>query len=208
MRRAARALLVVVSFAAAPSPGNAQSLLDDETPRDPHAPRLLLPFGLSVSIGGGFAAFIQEAPREVAGTAGAWEARLAIGTRAPFALELAYLGSVQTVDALGLESDALLIGQGAEVALRMNLFDRAWQPYVLAGGAWRRYRVIADANTSDIANADDVVELPLGFGTCFRYEGFLVDGRAVYRTAFGDDLFATRGDLDTLGASLTLGREF
>jgi hypothetical protein len=205
-----RLVLVLLAGAlaalAAPRAG-AQSLLDHDRTVEGRSRRLLVPIGVSVSVGGGFATFTQAAPRDVAGTAASWEARAAIGTRTPFALELAYLGSVQTIDALGLDDGALLVGQGGEAAVRMNLYDDAWQPYVLAGVAVRRYRVATDTNTSDIAGGDDVTEMPLGFGAAFRYQGLVVDGRATFRTAFGDQLLATRGELDTLGASLTLGWE-
>jgi hypothetical protein len=174
---------------------------------DQHRPDLFVPAGFSLSVGGGLSTFAREDLRAVADVAGSWDARFAVGTRQPIAFELAYLGSVQNVDALGLDEDAVLISSGAETAIRFNLLVRMWQPYLVAGAAWRRYEVTnAAVNTSDIGDRYDVLEAPIGLGVGFRYEGLLVDGRATYRAAYGDDIGDE--DLHTLGCNLTVGLEF
>src|SRR4029453_13089264 len=117
----------------------------------------LLPWGMSVSAGGGVTAFADDKMRDVTDTAGSWEARLTLGTRERVAVEAAYLGSAQAIDSLGLDSDAVLVSKRP-------------QPYVLAGAAWRRYEVTnASFNTSSLNNQDDVLEAPLGLGLSYRY---------------------------------------
>lgn len=210
MKTFASALAFVVGLAVVRSPAFADPL------GAPAQPDLVLPVGMSVSVGGGVAAFAQPDVRDAAGTAGSWDARFAIGTRERVALEAAYLGSAQTVDALGLDTDAVLIGQGLEASVRLNLLQRDWQPYLVAGAAWRHYDIAnAAENTSDISGSDDVFELPVGVGVSWRYQGLVVDGRATFRAAFDDELLQTRStaqqtndDLHTFGGSVTVGWEF
>src|SRR5689334_4978738 len=54
--------------------------------------------GANVTVGGGVRTFMGEGMRDIADTAFTWTVRLAVGTRAPLAVEIAYLGSRQTVE--------------------------------------------------------------------------------------------------------------
>ena len=171
---------------------------------------------MSLAVGGAVTAFADDAMREFVDLAGSWEARLTLGTRQRIAVEVSYLGSVQTIDSLGLDQDAVLLSSGAGGALRLNLLTDRFQPYVLGGAAWRRYDVVnSDFNTSSVNGQDDVLETPFGIGFSYRYEPLIVDARGVYRRVFYDDLIqpAVAAGQEELGlhtwtANLMAGFEF
>ena len=169
---------------------------------------------MSLTLGGGLTAFIDEQMRDFTDTGGSWEGRVTIGTRQRLAVEASYLGSVQSVDSLGLDEDALLISNGVGGALRLNVLTGPYQPYLVAGAAWRRYDVVnEDFNTSSMNGEDDVLETPLGVGLSLRFDRFILDGRGVYRRVFYDDLIQSTvgqedAELDTWTANLMGGFEF
>ena len=172
-------------------------------------------YGLSLSVGGGVAGFTEEAMRDTTQTAGIWDVRATFGTRFPVALEAGYLGSAQAIDTLGLDDSAILVGTAVEALARVNVVDRgAWQPYLFAGAAWRRYDLAnVDTNTSSVLDQDDLLEIPLGLGLGYRYDDFLFDARAQFRAAAEADMIPTgTGDdaerMDTWGVSARLGYEF
>jgi hypothetical protein len=182
---------------------------------DPNRPKkLLLRYGMSASVGGGIVGFTDGDTTDFADVGGRWEARLAIGTRTPIGFEAAYTGGAQAIDALGLDTSAVLVGSGLEGLARLNLATRAWQPYVLAGAGWRRYDLTnADFNTSSVNDQDNVLEIPLGAGVAYRYKGLVVDLRAVFRAAIDSDLVKTpeganNADLHTWETSVRAGFEF
>jgi len=102
-------------------------------PAQAEEPQLLTSWGMAVSAGGGVNDFINDDAQEMTGVGGSWDARLVVGTRKYVAFEAAYLGSAQSIDALGLETDARLVGNGAEGVVRVNAMTGALQPYVFAG---------------------------------------------------------------------------
>jgi outer membrane protein OmpA-like peptidoglycan-associated protein len=173
------------------------------------------PLGMSLSVGGGVTAFADDEMREFADLAGSWEARLVLGTRQRLAVEAAYLGSAQSVDSLGLDQDAVLVSNGVGGALRLNFLTDRFQPYVLAGAAWRRYDLVNSSfNTSSLNDEDDVLETPVGIGFSYRVERVILDGRGVYRRVFYDDLIQDSAagpdapNLHSWGANLMAGFEF
>jgi hypothetical protein len=177
----------------------------DELDREPPSK-----IGVDVTLGGGVTGFVGEEARDAASLGGAWEARVAVATRLPVTGEIAYVGSAQPIDALGVDDGAVLLGSAVEGDARLNLMDGAIQPYVLAGVGWTRFDVTnTDTNTSDVADQDDVVHLPLGLGLGYRYQGFLIDARAVYRATANNDLLGGSDErLDTWSAALRGGFEF
>lgn len=166
-------------------------------------------FGTGVFIGGGVTGFTGEELRDVANVGGSWEARVAMGTRSPFGLEAAYIGTAQGIDALGVESDSVLVGTAFEASLRANLLQGGnWTPYALAGLGWRHYEVSGDVTPiSNVTSSDDVLETPLGLGVSYRWQSMLLDLRGMFRPAFGSDLLRTEDSLDTWGARLSVGWE-
>ena len=175
---------------------------------------LLHPWGMSITAGGGVNDFVGEDARDMARTGGAWDARLAFGTRQYVGIEAAYLGTAQAIDAIGMEEDAVLLANGVEGAVRVTPLRGALQPYVFAGAAWKRYDLTnTDTNTSDVSDQDDVLEVPVGIGVGYRYQQLVFDARASYRFAGGEDLFpASDGDgagtLDTINVAAHVGVEF
>ncbi|HTM23123.1 MAG TPA: hypothetical protein VL172_21530 [Kofleriaceae bacterium] len=158
-----------------------------------NAPSLLTEWGMSISAGGGGEGFTDKDMRDSSGNCGAWNVRAQLGTRTPIAFEAAYIGSAQSIDALGLDQDAILLGTAVEGTVRVNILARsAWQPYAFAGGAWRRWNVTnADVNTSDVAEKDDVLEIPMGAGLAYRHRGFVADARGAFRLSTGEDMVPT-----------------
>jgi hypothetical protein len=181
----------------------------------PHAPDILSVYGTSVSVGGGVVGFSEAEMRDfTTNVGGAWDARVVFGTRADVAIEAAYTGGAVGLNALGLDDNAALISTGAEVLARVNLLKEQWQPYVVAGVGWRHYSIVnSDENTSSVGDDEDLGEIPMGAGLSYRFEGLVVDGRALFRAAFKDDMISTSGTGDEVGlhnwqAQITAGYEF
>jgi hypothetical protein len=181
---------------------------------DPNAPDIYSVYGTSVTVGGGVVGFTDGSMRDFASTGGAWDARLVFGTREYLAVEAAYTGGAIAIDALGLDNDADLLSSGAEVLGRVNLLTKEWQPYVVAGVGWRHYSIInSNRNTSSVQDNEDLGEIPLGAGVAYRYRGLVVDGRALFRAAFKDDLVnpepaGENVSLNSWQTQITAGWEF
>jgi hypothetical protein len=147
--------------------------------------------GLAVSLGGGVGQFTDSALRDRTGVNGEYEARVLFGTRSPIAVEAAYVGTAGSIDAPGLDENAVLISNGIEGLVRLNLGNRLVQPFIVGGASWVRYSIVnASVNTSDVRDRDDVFAVPVGAGlaTYVGDSGFMADVRFMYRFAFGDDL--------------------
>ena len=172
--------------------------------------------GMEATVGGGVTGFIDETPRNTATTGGLWEARLMFGSRLPLAVEAAYVGSAQNIDALGLAGNAVLVGNGAEGDLRLNLTRSRVQPYLFGGIGWTHYQLSNMSNvsnTSSVLDKDDIGTVPLGAGVAARLgRSFIVDIRGTYRATFNDNLFramsANNNSLQSWGATGRLGFEF
>ena len=149
--------------------------------------------GFSLTAGGGVSGFTNESARDATQDGGGWDVRATIGTRKPLAAEISYLGSAQSIDALGIDDDAMLVGNGVQANLRLNMMvDSAVQPFIYAGAAWRHYDLTnTDTNTSDVAGSDDVVEFPVGVGLAYRSGGLILDARGEFRAATNEDLMPT-----------------
>lgn len=153
-------------------------------------PHLQSPDGVSISIGGGVMDFTDERAREISGGAGTWEVRVASGTRKPIAVEVAYVGSARSLDAVGLDDDAIFVGFSFEGATRLNVIPSGGvQPYLLAGLGVTRWSVSSEGdNMSDIQDRDISAHIPLGGGLGFRQGGFVLDLRGTLRATLGDAL--------------------
>jgi len=211
----------------APAPGepaprtDARTWSEGNVGTDRHRERsdelALSDMGFALSAGGGVDGFIDDSARDFTNDGGAWDVRAVLGTRSMLGLEVSYIGSAQSIDALGLDDDALLVGNGAQGALRLNLaVDSTVTPFVYGGAAWRHYTLSTDTNTSDILDSDDVLELPLGAGVAFRYAGLIIDARGELRASLYDDLMpltnATNGEdeasMNRWGVKANIGYEF
>ena len=130
------------------------------------------------------------------GTGGAWDVRLIFGQREVLALETAYVGSAHYISALGLDSDAMLVSNGAEGTLRLNIpvidHGSIIEPFGFVGLGWSRYELTQTAyNHSNITTAENVMEVPYGAGLTMGSDGFLVDIRFTYRATYYDQLMRT-----------------
>jgi hypothetical protein len=169
-------------------------------------------YGIAVMLGGGVEGFVQTPQRDATDDGGVWNLRVAVGTRSPLAIEAAYIGSAQSINGLGLESDALLVGNGAQADARINLTDALVQPFVYGGVAWKRYSLErTTTRTSDLSDNDDVLEVPLGIGIASKYAGLLLDLRGEYRFSTQDDMFdvtAPDDRMDRWGVNANIGYAF
>jgi hypothetical protein len=171
--------------------------------------------GAGILVGGGFQDFSRDNARSVTQGGGYWNARLIFGTRQFLGFEAAYVGSAQSISALGLSNDAVLVSNGAEGALRLNLpimaREALIEPFAFGGAGWSRFHIANSAvNTSSVATNDDVLQIPYGGGVAFGYRGFMADARFTYRSTFYNDLLrgAGGGNLDNWSVGGQLGFEF
>jgi hypothetical protein len=174
--------------------------------------------GASISAGGGVEGFTSDSMRRTTSDGGDWGVRAAIGTRSFVGFEAAYIGSAQAIDTLGLDNNAVLVGNGAQGAVRLNATtNMEVQPFLFAGLAWRHYKLTnADFNTSDVSDSDDVLEIPMGVGLAYKYRGLLLDARGEFRAATGEDLMPSLNSTDPndkasmhrWGVNANLGYEF
>jgi len=141
--------------------------------------------GIAFIHGGGIGGFIDDSLSESTSAQGQWTSRLVIGTRTHFAGELAYVGSAQKVNALGVSANSMLYGNGAEGAFRVNVLTGMWQPYAIGGLGWVHYNLNRDAllTTSDVQHQGDVMTFPVGAGMSWRMNNIMVDSRLSFHPA-------------------------
>lgn len=145
--------------------------------------------GFGMSIGAGVTGFVNDDTREATHPGGAWDVRVSGGTRLPVSFELAYVGSAQAIDAIGLDPDAILFGTGVEGVARLNLRAEVARPYFVAGAGWTRYEVAnAQSNTSSVKGRDDVATLPIGAGIDVKFDPLVLDARVVVRATFDSEI--------------------
>jgi hypothetical protein len=168
--------------------------------------------GIALMVGGGISGFTATTLRDTTKDGGNWTARATMGLFGPLSAELSYIGSAQSIDALGIGDNAILVGNGAQAALRLNLTGSQFIiPFVFGGFAWRHYTLTnTDTNTSDISGADNVYEVPAGAGLSTVARGVLVDLRAEWAYVGGADMVPnfTPGDdaaMHRWGVNLALG---
>ncbi len=164
--------------------------------------------GLQVEVGGGVQQFLGRTASSITDPAGAWTARLVVGTRSHIAGEAAYIGSAQALDALGVSDKARLTSNGVEGLLRLNVLRGAFQPYAAAGYTFRRYNISNSAvNTSSVADAANVNEIPVAAGLAYRFRPLVTDLRFTLRNAFGTPLLPN-ANLSTYTVDAKVGFEF
>jgi hypothetical protein len=181
------------------------------------AQQIIEDIGVGAYVGGGVIGFTEETARDLTNVGGSWEARLAFGTRFPVGIEAAYVGSAQDIEALGLDEDAILVGNGVEGLARVNIpIIDVVTPYAFGGIGWTRYSIAnADFNTSNVQDNDNVGYIPLGAGVTYRVGRAAFDVRGQWKAAFNDDLIQEgpgaeeeAGGLDQWGVTGRVGFEF
>ena len=169
------------------------------------------PSGWAFTLGGGVNQFTDSDVEELAELGIAWDARLAAGTRMPFAVELAYVGSARTIKAPGIDDDdeAKLTVSAFDLAGRWNVLpDQAIQPFLVAGVGYMRFDVAEGMNNTSIVNgADHVFDIPLSAGIAFKWRRIVTDLRGTYRWTFEDELIED-ASLSSYELTLRAGLEF
>ncbi len=170
--------------------------------------------GAGVLVGGGFEDFTNSTLRDMTGGAGVWNARVLAGTRQYIGVEAAYVGAARGIDALGVQSNAVLLSNGVEGALRLNVpvvIRRAQllEPFGFVGIGWSHYQLTnTNVNTADLAKDDDVMSLPIGGGLEYAINRFMADARFTYRSTYYNDLMRSGGNLNNWGVSTQIGFSF
>lgn len=160
-----------------------------------------IPGGFAITGGGGVDDFAQGGMRDLTKTGGGWNIRAAIGTKEYAALEGSYIGSAQTIEQPGFNQNATLIGNGAQLALRLNATKNTMvQPFLYGGVAWRHYNITnrtSDFNEIGFNRSDDVAEFPIGIGASGHFGAFTADARGEYRFVTDENLIPDPNDIGT-----------
>jgi hypothetical protein len=178
--------------------------------------KLLTPFGMAISAGGGSGGFTSSTMTDLTDPAGMWGARLTFGTRAVVGFDATYLGGLQAIDALGLDVDAMLLSTAVQGDVRFNFLrpfsHSPLQPFLFIGAAWKHYDVTnANVNLSSVGDADALFEMPMGGGFFYTVKRFIIDIRGSYNPAWNADLVRSAEEgsgMATWTANLQLGYEF
>lgn len=177
---------------ATPPPPSPEPYAEAEVyvPRAEAPPSTATAIGLGLSVGGGVVGFTDDEVRDLVDVGGSWDVRLILGARWPLAIELAYVGSAQSIYVAGISTNSFVVGHGLESLLRVQLPLYAVRPYLFGGLGWTNYGLVnTGGNQSLLLGSDDVLTLPAGIGLTMRPRGgFIVDVRAALRLAYGDDL--------------------
>jgi hypothetical protein len=170
--------------------------------------------GITVTAGGSVTNFVDNYADSFTDIGGGWNVRVGVLTRFLISAELSYVGTAQQINAPGLDSNAVLLSNGAEVDLRLNILPGMFQPYVFGGVGYRHYNITNTAtNTSALQNSDDLGMVPVGGGIMLRLgDVFILDARGTFRWAFDDQMLTNPADpgigMSTWDATLNAGVEF
>jgi len=155
-----------------------------------YEPRPMSGIGMGITAGAGVTDFWYNRARSFTDAGVTWDARLTIGTRLPVGLDLAYVGSSQNINLAGFSTDAYLLGQGVEAALRLQ-YPRGWvRPYAFGGVGWRQLSIkrqnVFGTGFNDYDNQGTV---PFGVGVAVgQVNGIMFDLHGTGRVMFDDDL--------------------
>jgi hypothetical protein len=150
--------------------------------------RLTSEVGVSATIGGGGAGFTDKAMRDTMSSpgCGAWNLRVTVGSHSPLAVDLGYVGTAGTINALTGAQSGTLVGTIAEGAVRYNALPHyAFNPYAFAGIGWQRMDITGDStftlSDTGMNESDDSVVFPMGVGVAYRASGLVVDLHGTFR---------------------------
>jgi hypothetical protein len=136
------------------------------------------PFGLVMSLGGGLQQFFGAPARDQVGTGGTWTFRVEAGSRMHFGAEAGYIGSAQSLVALGTDTHAALVSNGFDVLARANILTGWVRPYLAGGLSYQRFTTNGPRLlVSDAVNNVNVVGYTGAAGVAFRLHGVVLDAR-------------------------------
>lgn len=192
--------VLVSMLAAGAAFAQPQIMQPDESGTPPH----FTAFGLVTSLGGGMQQFFGAAARDQVGTGGTWTLRFEAGSRMHVGAEVSYIGSAQSMQALGTDTRATLVSNGVEGLFRANILTGWVRPYLGAGIAYQRYTTNgALLLVSDAVSNTNVVGYVGAAGVAFRFFGFVADARAGVNGPFSDSPIPnSNGIAWNLGATL------
>jgi outer membrane protein OmpA-like peptidoglycan-associated protein len=203
------------TIAPPPQPSDQASAEVARSAREAQPRRPLSLVGVGMTAGGGVVGFNDKTSRSLADTGGSWDVRLTLGTRLPLGLDVAYVGSAQSLTATGFSSNAYILGNGAEADLRLQWPKGMLRPFVFGGVGWTHYSVERSTvvGTGLTRRTDDIGTVPLGLGLAVGMPmGVMFEVRLTERLAFDDQLFRTSGPTDTgmdsWNGTARLGAEF
>jgi hypothetical protein len=212
---------LVGCWLALPASIQAQGAAPDGADEDESRLQLLSPHGMSLTLGGGATKFIGPPARDLMGgerLAYYGELRLAYGTRARFAGELAFTRSGPALSKEQRRSGAPeIFGHTFEGLLRLNHPQHAgslfYSPFVVAGVGWTDFRPADDREPATPAyRLDRAGTVPLGLGIAASYRVLYGEARLWYRPTFGVSALgaggAARPSLQAWSAGLAAGVEF
>jgi hypothetical protein len=155
-----------------------------------YEPRPMSGIGIGVSAGAGVIDFTQKRARSFTDPGVTWDARVTLGTRLPVGLDLAYVGSSQNIHLAGFPTDAYLLGQGVEGALRIQYPRGMIRPYIFGGAGWRQLSIKrANVYGTGFLSYDNQGTVPFGAGLALgQVNGILFDIHGTGRYIFDDDL--------------------
>jgi hypothetical protein len=174
----------------------------------------IAPSGVAVQLGGGLTRFARKEATELFHTGGYWDLRAIWGTSSLLGAEASYRATTNNARG-GLMGDAQLLGDGAEVAARINvpieLEGLRLTPFAFVGVGWTYYQVIeAPSSWPGNGRHAGALMLPCGAGLSGVIDHIVLDLRMTYRGAPAGELSTSDAhpvQLQSWSAGLTLGYE-
>ena len=179
--------------------------------------------GVSLALGGGLSGFAGSEMKDITNVGGAWEVRVAFGTRLLLAGELAYVGTRRNMHLTGVSGATPgetphVFSNAIEGDLRAQypFLSGAWliEPFAFGGLGYTHMGVDATVPTDSRirTTGDDLLVVPFGAGVIAGWNRVLLEARFTWRQAFDEDLLA-RADgsiasLSNWSAGATVGYEF
>lgn len=164
-------------------------LIDPGPDEMPPSPPWMQHLGVAVLASLGVSYFPDANMRVITSPGLGYGVSVITGTRRYFALELAYLGTVQSFRLSPRRRAGILVANGVLGTIRFQFDTRVRQPYFATGLGWRRYDLLRmDAGQDDLRRSDSVVEVPLTLGLAWFGSTTLIDAHVGYRVAMGDTL--------------------
>jgi len=158
--------------------------------------------GIGITAGAGVMDFTQQRARSFTDAGVTWGVTGTIGTRLPVALDLSYIGSSQNINLAGFSTDAYLLGQGVEGALRIQ-YPKGWvRPYIFGGAGWRQLSIKRqNVFGTGFLDYDNQGVVPFGAGVAIgQVNGIMFDLHGTGRVTWDDDLL--RNVLQNQGENL------
>lgn len=215
------ASLTLVALIALPVAAQADNAIGLERDDTWHDSRLSSGYGISTILGGGLTGFTDKTMRNTMSSdvGGLWDLRVTLGSHTPLAIDVGYIGTAASIDALSRTQSGTLVGTTFEAAARWNIRPRAaLNPYVFAGMGWQRYDISGGSfkqSDTGMNDSDNSIVFPMGAGVSYRDPtGLVADLKGTFRANTGAGLVleslnsTNHAAMHTWEASAAVGYEF